>query len=118
MRWTRELRNRRCTLGVVNQAYSQRHDVLLAHLSGPLAPWLEPVMPNTAGLHLAARLVAPLDAAALAQAARRASIGLHPLAPFHLEAPVQSGFLFGYGGVDAERIDAALTSLATLLRTL
>ncbi|MBB2930234.1 MocR-like pyridoxine biosynthesis transcription factor PdxR [Paraburkholderia silvatlantica] len=102
----------------MHQTYAQRRDVLLAHLCGPLAPWLEPVTPNTAGLHLAARLVAPLDAAAVAQAARRASIGLHPLAPFHLEAPVQSGFLFGYGGVDAERIDAALTSLATLLRTL
>ncbi|QGZ56587.1 MocR-like pyridoxine biosynthesis transcription factor PdxR [Paraburkholderia acidiphila] len=102
----------------MHQTYSQRRDVLLAHLRGPLAPWLEPVTPNTAGLHLAARLVAPLDAAAVVQAARSASIGLHPLAPFHLEAPVQSGFLFGYGGVDTERIDAALTSLATLLRTL
>ncbi|MBV8628158.1 MAG: PLP-dependent aminotransferase family protein, partial [Paraburkholderia sp.] len=93
-------------------------DVLLAHLRGPLAPWLEAVTPNTAGLHLAARLVAPLDAGTLVQAARGASVGLHPLAPFHLEAPVQSGFLFGYGGVDAERIDAALTSLAMLLRSL
>ncbi|SDE15009.1 MocR-like pyridoxine biosynthesis transcription factor PdxR [Paraburkholderia lycopersici] len=102
----------------MHQTYSQRRDVLLEHLRGPLAPWLEPVTPNTAGLHLAARLVAPLDAATVAQAARRASIGLHPLAPFHLEAPVQSGFLFGYGAVEAERIDAALTSLATLLRAL
>jgi GntR family transcriptional regulator / MocR family aminotransferase len=74
-------------------------------------------LPNTAGLHLAARLVASLDAAAVAEAARRASIGLHPLAPFHLRAPVQSGFLFGYASVDVERMDAALTSLATLLRT-
>jgi GntR family transcriptional regulator / MocR family aminotransferase len=68
-------------------------------------------------LHLAARLVAPLDAAAVAEAARRGSIGLHPLAPFHFRAPVQSGFLFGYGSVDVERMDAALTSLAALLRT-
>ncbi|HTR07651.1 MAG TPA: PLP-dependent aminotransferase family protein [Paraburkholderia sp.] len=102
----------------MHQTYSQRRDTLLAHLRGPLAPWLEPVMPNTAGLHLAARLVAPLEAGAVAEAARRASIGLHPLAPFHLEAPVQSGFLFGYGAVEVERIDAALTSLATLLRAL
>ncbi|MEM5329653.1 PLP-dependent aminotransferase family protein [Paraburkholderia sp. JHI2823] len=102
----------------MHQTYAQRRDVLLAHLRGPLAPWLEAVTPNTAGLHLAARLVAPLDAATVVQAARGASVGLHPLAPFHLEAPVQSGFLFGYGGVDAERIDAALTSLAALLRSL
>jgi GntR family transcriptional regulator / MocR family aminotransferase len=101
----------------MHQTYSQRRDLLLSHLRGPLAPWLEPVVPNTAGLHLAARLVAPLDAAAVAEAARGASIGLHPLAPFHLRAPVQSGFLFGYGSVDVERMDAALTSLAALLRT-
>lgn len=102
----------------MHQSYSERRDVLLAHLRGPLSPWLEAVTPNTAGLHLAARLVAPLDAAKVAAAARGASIGLHPLAPFHLEAPVQSGFLFGYGAVDAGQIDAALTSLATLLHTL
>ncbi|MBV8261007.1 MAG: hypothetical protein JO239_08630, partial [Paraburkholderia sp.] len=65
-------------------------------LRGPLAPWLKAVMPNTAGLHLAVPLVAPLDAATVVQAARGASVGLHPLAPPHLAAPVRSGFLIGW----------------------
>lgn len=102
----------------MHQTYAARRDRLLAHLRGPLAPWFEAVAPNTAGLHLAARLVAPIDENALVAAARQASIGLHPLAPFHLKTPAQKGFLFGYGAVEAERIDAALTSLAALLRAL
>ncbi|QGZ64232.1 MocR-like pyridoxine biosynthesis transcription factor PdxR [Paraburkholderia acidisoli] len=102
----------------MHQTYAARRDVLLAHLRGPLAPWLEAITPSTAGLHLAARLVAPIDEAALVAAARKASIGLHPLTPFHLKTPAQKGFLFGYGAVEAERIEAALTSLAALLRTL
>jgi GntR family transcriptional regulator / MocR family aminotransferase len=102
----------------MHQTYSARRDRLLSHLRGPLADFLEPVMPNTAGLHLAARLVASVDEASLVQAARAASIGLHPLAPFYVQAPVQRGFLFGYGVIEVAQIDAAMTSLASLLRTL
>lgn len=99
----------------MHQTYAARRDRLLAHLRGPLAPWLEAVT-STAGLHLAARLVAPIEETVLAEAARKASVGLHPLAPFHLKTPAQKGFLFGYGTVEPERIDAALGSLAALLR--
>ncbi|MFC5431694.1 PLP-dependent aminotransferase family protein [Paraburkholderia denitrificans] len=101
----------------MQQIYSARRASLLAHLRGPLAPWFEPVLPNTAGLHLAVRLAAPVDQAALVKAARAASIGLHPLAPFYVKAPVQSGFMFGYGGVEVGQIDAAMTSLAALMHT-
>ncbi|WP_322042371.1 PLP-dependent aminotransferase family protein [Paraburkholderia sp. J67] len=100
----------------MHQTYAARRERLLAHLHGPLAAWLEPVMPNTAGLHLAARLVADADESALLAAARAASVGLHALAPFYLKAPLQQGFLFGYGAVEVEQIDAALTSLAAHLK--
>ncbi|MBN3856632.1 PLP-dependent aminotransferase family protein [Paraburkholderia sp. Ac-20340] len=99
----------------VHQTYAERRARLLGHLRGPLAAWLEPVMPNTAGLHLAARLVDGADENALLAAARAASVGLHALAPFYLQTPVQAGFLFGYGGVESAQIDAALDSLATHL---
>lgn len=101
----------------MHQTYGARREMLLAHLRGPLSAWLDPVMPNTAGLHLAARLVAGADESALLAAARAASVGLHALAPFHLNAPLQQGFLFGYGAVEVEQIDAALTSLAAHLAT-
>ncbi|WP_322069534.1 MocR-like pyridoxine biosynthesis transcription factor PdxR [Paraburkholderia bannensis] len=100
----------------MHQTYAARRETLLKHLRGPLAAWLEPVMPNTAGLHLAARLAAGADETALLAAARAASVGLHALAPFHLETPLQQGFLFGYGAVEVEQIDAALTSLAAHLQ--
>ncbi|WP_321813581.1 MULTISPECIES: PLP-dependent aminotransferase family protein [unclassified Paraburkholderia] len=99
----------------VHQTYAERRARLLGHLRGPLAAWLEPVMPNTAGLHLAARLVDGADENALLAAARAASVGLHALAPFYLQTPAQAGFLFGYGGVESAQIDAALDSLATHL---
>ncbi|WP_233871425.1 MocR-like pyridoxine biosynthesis transcription factor PdxR [Paraburkholderia adhaesiva] len=101
----------------MHQTYSARRERLLAHLCGPLAPWFEPVMPSTAGLHLAARLDSTVDEAALVEAARAASVGLHPLAPFHVKSPVQRGFLFGYGGVEVGQIDAAMASLASLMRS-
>ncbi|MBB3260502.1 GntR family transcriptional regulator/MocR family aminotransferase [Paraburkholderia bannensis] len=99
----------------MHQTYAARRETLLAHLRGPLCAWLEPVMPNTAGLHLAARLVAGADENALLAAARAASVGLHALAPFHLNAPLQQGFLFGYGAVEVGQIDAALSALAARL---
>ncbi|WP_143137122.1 PLP-dependent aminotransferase family protein, partial [Burkholderia ubonensis] len=64
----------------------------------------------------AARLRAGVDEAALIAAARAHDIGLYGIAAFHVDAPRQAGLLFGYGGIDATRIDAALAQLAALLR--
>jgi GntR family transcriptional regulator/MocR family aminotransferase len=99
----------------VHQTYGARRETLLVHLRGPLAAWLEPVTPNTAGLHLAARLVERAQEPALLAAARAASVGLHALAPFYQRAPLQQGFLFGYGAVEVGQIDAALSALAAHL---
>lgn len=101
----------------MHQTYAARRAALLAHLQGPLARWLDPVLPNTAGLHLAAHLAPGADETAFVAAGRAASIGLHPLAPFHLHAPARHGFLFGYGAVEVEQIDAALGVLAARLKT-
>ncbi|MFC0400340.1 PLP-dependent aminotransferase family protein [Paraburkholderia rhizosphaerae] len=101
----------------MHKLYAGRRAQLLANLQGGLARWFEPVVP-AAGIHLAALLKAPLTEAAVAEAAHRASIALYGIAPFYLGTPRREGFVFGYGSIEAARIDAALSALARLLPTL
>jgi GntR family transcriptional regulator/MocR family aminotransferase len=97
-----------------HKAYAARRAMLLEHLRGGLAPWLEPIVP-TAGIHMAARLRAPLTEQAVVGAAREASIGLYGIAPFYQRVKPQAGLIFGYGAIAVEHIDAALTRLAQIL---
>lgn len=98
----------------VQKHYDARRKMLLAHLRGSLAPWFDPIVP-TAGIHLAAHLKPGLDEAALVRAAREHDIGLYGIAAFHVGSAARPGLLFGYGGIDALRIDTALAKLAALL---
>ncbi|KVL50143.1 PLP-dependent aminotransferase family protein [Burkholderia territorii] len=98
----------------VQKHYDARRKMLLAHLRGSLARWFDPIVP-TAGIHLAAHLKPGLDEAALIQAARKHDIGLYGISAFHVSSAARAGLLFGYGGIDALRIDAALAKLAALL---
>jgi len=98
----------------MHKRYAARRACLLAHLRGDLARWFEPIVP-TAGIHLAARLRAPLSEAVVIDAAREEAIALHGLAPFFIRAKPQPGLVFGYGGIETEHIDEALTKLAKLL---
>jgi GntR family transcriptional regulator / MocR family aminotransferase len=98
----------------MHKTYAARRAMLLKHLQGDLAAWLEPIVP-TAGIHLAARVNAPLTEAALVNAAHEASIGLYGLAPFHQRVKPQPSLMFGYGSIAVEHIDAALTRLADIL---
>jgi GntR family transcriptional regulator/MocR family aminotransferase len=98
----------------MHKIYAARRAVLLDHLRGDLARWFEPIVP-TAGIHMAARLRAPLTEQAVVSAAREASIGLYGLAPFHRRVQPQPGLMFGYGSIAVEHIDAALTKLAGIL---
>ncbi|MEI5999839.1 PLP-dependent aminotransferase family protein [Paraburkholderia bengalensis] len=98
----------------MHKLYAARRACLLAHLQGGLARWFEPIVP-TAGIHLAALLKPPLTEASVINAARDASIALHGLAPFYVKAKRQPGLVFGYGGIEDVQIDAALSTLATLL---
>ncbi|QTD94076.1 PLP-dependent aminotransferase family protein [Burkholderia anthina] len=98
----------------VQKHYDARRTMLIAHLRGGLAPWFDAIAP-TAGIHLAALLKPGLDETALVRAARADGIGLYGISAFHVGAPVRAGLLFGYGGIDALRIDTALAKLAALL---
>ena len=98
----------------MHKLYAARRACLLHHLQGDLARWFEPIVP-TAGIHLAALLKAPLTERAVIEAARDESIALHGLAPFYERAKPRAGLVFGYGGMEENDIDAALTKLAKLL---
>ncbi|HEY4297144.1 MAG TPA: PLP-dependent aminotransferase family protein [Paraburkholderia sp.] len=99
----------------MHKIYAARRAMLLEHLHDDLAPWFEPIVP-TAGIHMTARLRAPVTEQALIDAAREASIGLYGLAPFYRRAPPQPGLMFGYGSIAVEHIDASLTTLAGILK--
>ncbi|RKP56481.1 PLP-dependent aminotransferase family protein [Pararobbsia silviterrae] len=101
----------------IHKHYSARRERVLAHLHGGLSAWLDPIVP-VAGIHLVALLAPPLDEARVIGAAREAGVGLHGLSMFFNKAPARNGFLFGYGGVDADTIDRGLGRLAGVLREL
>ncbi|MBE1160346.1 PLP-dependent aminotransferase family protein [Dyella acidiphila] len=98
----------------MRKLYAERRDSLLdalhRHAGERLQAW-----PADAGLHVAARLCMPCDAATLA--ARAASHGIHieALGGYALEAKTANGFAFGLGLLDTPRIDEAVRQLAALL---
>lgn len=100
----------------VQKHYDARRKMLLAHLHGELAHWFDAIVP-TAGIHVAAPLKPGLDETALIRAARAEGIGLYGISGFHVGAGARAGLLFGYGGIDALRIDTALARLAVLLKS-
>lgn len=99
----------------MHKEYAARRAALLTHLRGPLSEWLAPIMPTTAGIHLAARLNASVDEAALVRAAADVSLGIYGLTPFYVKARPDQGLMFGYGAMDVAHIDEGLDALAALM---
>ncbi|WP_207001874.1 MocR-like pyridoxine biosynthesis transcription factor PdxR [Trinickia mobilis] len=99
----------------IRKQYEARRSVLVAHLSGELARWLEPLVP-AAGIHMSALLKDGIEEGPLIAAAAEASIGLYGISAFYASQPAKQGLLFGYGGMSAEEIDAALKRLAKVMR--
>ncbi|WP_144140542.1 PLP-dependent aminotransferase family protein [Paraburkholderia sp. BCC1884] len=98
----------------MHKIYATRRAMLLQHLQGDLAPWLDPVVP-VAGIHMTARLKVPLTEQAVVSAAHEAAIGLYGIAPFYQRVKPQPGLMFGYGSIAVEHIDRAMTKLADIL---
>lgn len=98
----------------MHKHYTARRQVLLSHLTGPLAPWFDPVVP-AAGIHLVARFRQGVHEKDVIAAARNESIGLYGISAFYAGEHPQQGLLFSYGGIDADAIDVALGKLAGLL---
>lgn len=95
--------------------YAARRARLLARLADDLSPWLRAV-PATAGFHLSAVCVKPVDIDLLIRLARRMDLGIYPLAHFFQTAASLQGLFFGYGAIELLDIDPALDCLKSLLQ--
>ena len=87
--------------------YGQRREALLDGLHGELAQWLE-VIPSEAGLHLAARIRRPMQAAAIVDAMHRCTPGAQTTADYAMRRTPPRALSFGYGVIDAGEIGPAL----------
>ncbi|WP_067684993.1 MocR-like pyridoxine biosynthesis transcription factor PdxR [Actinoplanes awajinensis] len=93
----------------VRRVYRQRHERIAAALAGPLSAHFT-AMPSTAGLHLSAMVREATVADALIRA-QAAGIGVASFSEIATAAPDSPGIVFGYGMIDARRIDEGLARL-------
>ncbi|HTJ94386.1 MAG TPA: PLP-dependent aminotransferase family protein [Pararobbsia sp.] len=100
-----------------HKRYAARRAVLLRHLRGDLSTWFEPVVP-VAGIHMVATIRPAIDEATIVDAAREAKIGIYGISRFFQKAQPRRGLLFGYGGIETDAIDAGLSRLAFVMRSL
>ncbi len=91
----------------MRRVYGRRRAILLEALSRHCGDRLQPI-PAIAGLHLAAWLSGSMRATALVRRAADAGIGIESLARYAAAGPAQNGLAFGYGTIDAERIDEGI----------
>ncbi|WP_323121414.1 MocR-like pyridoxine biosynthesis transcription factor PdxR [Burkholderia alba] len=93
--------------------YAARRDALQHALQRHLAEQVT-VSGGAGGMHLSARLDAPVADTDVSVAARARGLVIRPLSRLCLpgtDAAPYNGFLLGYGGVPAERMDAAVLQL-------
>ncbi|MFC3651776.1 PLP-dependent aminotransferase family protein [Dyella humi] len=98
----------------MRKIYAERRDILLdalkRHGDGRLH-----VYPSDAGLHLAVRLPDSVDATQLAKRAAAVGIRLETLNSCALDSAAVNGLAFGFGMIDAQRIDEGIRRLVQLL---
>ncbi|MGO4307431.1 MocR-like pyridoxine biosynthesis transcription factor PdxR [Cupriavidus sp. RAF12] len=95
--------------------YSARREALLLALRRHCAGRITAIPPD-AGLHLGASLEGSLRAEAVAEAAARAGIRVHALGGFAIgKTPAPNALGFGFGMIDAARIEPAIRKLAGAL---
>ena len=98
------------------KVYRGRRQALLDGLESGLGEHLE-VIPSAAGLHVCTLLRDPrADDVAIADAALAAGVFLEPLSIRHLDQEPRHGLVFGVGGIEADRIGAALRIVRAVLR--
>src|SRR5580692_2911830 len=96
------------------RVYAERHHILTAALSGPLAEHLTARVANV-GLHVAALLREGLRENEVLQAAARHGIVTSGLRDCFQTVPAQSGLLIGFGAVSTTGLSAALRTLNRIL---
>jgi GntR family transcriptional regulator/MocR family aminotransferase len=98
--------------------YAARHERIVEVLRRDFARWLT-VIPSSAGLHLAARVVpgASIDLARVIARALDAGVRVYSLARFSVEPPREPGLVIGYGVIPASSIDEGLRRLRRCFAT-
>jgi GntR family transcriptional regulator / MocR family aminotransferase len=96
------------------RVYADRHHILTAALSGPLAGQLTACASN-AGLHVAATLREGLGEKEVLQVAARHGIAVSGLHDCFRTAPAQPGLVIGFGAVSTTELPAALRMLGRAL---
>jgi GntR family transcriptional regulator/MocR family aminotransferase len=97
--------------------YAERRAVMLAALNEDFQHVLTPV-DSAAGLHLAALSKPGIDADTLVARALKDSVRFYSLSTFSPAERGKSGFVFGYGALDVESIEAGLARLRRNLGSL
>jgi GntR family transcriptional regulator / MocR family aminotransferase len=100
----------------MRKVHGERRAILLRAIAQYCGDRLAPI-PAVAGMHLAARLAAPLDAHAVAAKAAEAGIGLEALDRYALATSIQ-GLAFGFGAVHTDQIAPAIQRLARAMGSL
>ena len=98
----------------MGNVYAERREALLDALARHAGDRLLPI-PSNAGLHLAARLSVPVGATALQAQAVAAGIRPEALDGYAAGKSVINGLAFGFGMIEASRIEEAVRGLARLL---
>jgi GntR family transcriptional regulator/MocR family aminotransferase len=96
------------------RVYGDRHHILTAALSGPLAGQLTARTSN-AGLHVAAMLREGLREKEVLQVAARHGIAVSGLHDCFHTSPAQPGLVIGFGAVSTTELPAALRMLGRAL---
>jgi GntR family transcriptional regulator / MocR family aminotransferase len=101
----------------MRQVYGERRSILLEALGRHCRDRLVPI-PGEVGLHLAARLVGPVEAGAVVAAAAARGIKLQALQGYAEKVKgAANGLAFGLGLIEADRIDAGIRELAKVMRS-
>ncbi|HUA79498.1 MAG TPA: PLP-dependent aminotransferase family protein [Dyella sp.] len=98
----------------MRKVYAERRDALLDALEQHSCDRLQ-VWPTDAGLHLAAKLQAGVDAQTLAVRAADEGIRLEALSAYVLDVSAVQAVGFGLGMIETGAIDEAVRKLATLM---
>jgi GntR family transcriptional regulator/MocR family aminotransferase len=94
--------------------YRERASILVDALRQALGDRL--LIPDvTAGLHLTAHALGPLDDAAVTDAARQRGIDAPALSRYRLQDKTAKGFVFGFGNTAPERIAPAVRRFAEVM---
>jgi GntR family transcriptional regulator / MocR family aminotransferase len=98
----------------MTRVYAVRRERLLAALARHCSRQLQPI-PSEAGLHITAKLLVPVAAAAILERAREAGIKVQAVSEFSMSKATLNGLGFGYGGIADADVAPGVRSLSNVI---